>query len=195
MTDVKSIVDIILLLPKAATLGAAGVRDQAAKLLVRYLGGRPSLVDEVCALRGVQEVLAATVPLMGLLRQTAGNRPLTDRKLGVSVSVGADVGLLQASGSDSAPATAICPDASRPEDPRRVCGQAVHKGACLPFAVRSPPDDGARSLTQHVASARASRKRSRSEIESTCARVVENPATVAKPAHASCVGKFAAPQT
>ena len=70
-----------------------------------------------------------------------------------------------------------------------------HKCTFLPFAVRSPPNDGARSLTQHVASARASRKRSRSEIESTCARVVENPATVAKPAHASCVGKFAAPQT
>ena len=42
--------------------GAARVRRQAAELLVRFLGGDISIVDEVCALRGLQEHLAAHAP-------------------------------------------------------------------------------------------------------------------------------------
>ena len=59
MTDAKGIIDIIMLLPGQQ---AARVRRQAAELLVRYLGGDLSLVDEVCAIRGFQEVLAASRP-------------------------------------------------------------------------------------------------------------------------------------
>ena len=41
---------------------AARVRRQAAELLVRYLGGDLSLVDEVCRIRGLQEEMAAQAP-------------------------------------------------------------------------------------------------------------------------------------
>ena len=59
VTDVRGAVEIILLLPGRQ---AARVRRQAAELMVRYLGGDLSLVDEVCAIRGFQEELAATAP-------------------------------------------------------------------------------------------------------------------------------------
>ena len=59
MADTRSIVELILALPGRH---AARVRRQAAKLLVRYLGGDLSLVDEVCALRGFQEELAVRAP-------------------------------------------------------------------------------------------------------------------------------------
>ena len=52
IADVRGIVEIAMLLPGRR---AARVRRQAAKLHVRYLGGDLSLVDEVCALRGLQE--------------------------------------------------------------------------------------------------------------------------------------------
>ena len=41
---------------------AAKVRRQAAELLVRFLGGDLSLVEEVCRIRGFQEELAARAP-------------------------------------------------------------------------------------------------------------------------------------
>ena len=49
----------MLLLPGRV---AARVRRQAAELLCRYLGGDISPVDEVCALRGLQEELAVRAP-------------------------------------------------------------------------------------------------------------------------------------
>ena len=55
----KGIVEIIMLLQGRQ---AARVRRQAAELLCRYLGGDLSLVDEVCALRGIQEQLAVRSP-------------------------------------------------------------------------------------------------------------------------------------
>ena len=59
VTDAKGIIDIIMLLPGQQ---AARVRRQAAELVVRYIGGDLSLVDEVCRNRGVQEELAAARP-------------------------------------------------------------------------------------------------------------------------------------
>ena len=59
MADTRSIVELILALPGRH---AARVRRQAAKLLVRYLGGDLSLVDEVCALRSFQEDLTVPAP-------------------------------------------------------------------------------------------------------------------------------------
>jgi hypothetical protein len=59
VTDAKGIVEIIMLLPGQQ---AARVRRRAAKLLVRYLGGDLAIIDEVCALRGLQEQLAADRP-------------------------------------------------------------------------------------------------------------------------------------
>ena len=59
VADARGIVEVIMLLPGAQ---AARIRRQAAELLVRYLGGDLSLVDEVCAIRGFQEVLAASRP-------------------------------------------------------------------------------------------------------------------------------------
>ena len=41
---------------------AARVRRQAAELLCRFLGGDLAIVDEVCAIRGFQEQLAADRP-------------------------------------------------------------------------------------------------------------------------------------
>ena len=55
----RGIVEILMVLPGRY---AARVRQQAAKLLVRYLGGDPVLVDEVCRIRGFQEGLAALRP-------------------------------------------------------------------------------------------------------------------------------------
>ncbi len=59
VTDARGIVEVIMLLPGHQ---AARVRRQAAELLVRYLGGDLALVDEVCAIRGFQEQLAARRP-------------------------------------------------------------------------------------------------------------------------------------
>ena len=59
VTDVRGIVEIIMLLPGQQ---AARVRRQAAELLVRYLGGDMRIIDEVCALRGLQEELATARP-------------------------------------------------------------------------------------------------------------------------------------
>ena len=59
VASVRGIVEIIMLLPGQQ---AARVRRQAAELLCRWLGGDLSLVDEVCAIRGFQEVLAASRP-------------------------------------------------------------------------------------------------------------------------------------
>ena len=59
VTDARGIVEVVMLLPGRH---AAHVRRQAAELLVRYLGGDVSLVGEVCALRGLQERLAAEQP-------------------------------------------------------------------------------------------------------------------------------------
>ena len=59
VTDAKGIIDIIMLLPGQQ---AARVRRQAAELVVRYIGGDLSLVDEVCRNRGVQEELAVARP-------------------------------------------------------------------------------------------------------------------------------------
>ena len=49
VTDARGIVEIVMLLGGRQ---AARVRRQAAELLVRYLGGDLSLVDEVCRIRG-----------------------------------------------------------------------------------------------------------------------------------------------
>jgi hypothetical protein len=57
--SLSKVVEYIMLLPGKT---AARVRGQAARLLVRYLGGDESLVPEVCALRRVQESLAETDP-------------------------------------------------------------------------------------------------------------------------------------
>ena len=59
VTDARGIVEIIMLLGGRQ---AARVRRQAAELLVRYLGGDLSLVDEVCRIRGLQEEMAAQAP-------------------------------------------------------------------------------------------------------------------------------------
>ena len=59
VTDVKGMVEFILLLPGKQ---AARVRRQAAELLVRYLGGDLAIIDEVCAFRGFQEQLAVQSP-------------------------------------------------------------------------------------------------------------------------------------
>ena len=58
LASVRGIVEIIMLL-----LGqhAARVRRQAAELLVRYLGGDLAIIDEVCAIRGLQDKLRVCV--------------------------------------------------------------------------------------------------------------------------------------
>ena len=55
VTDVHGIIEFVMLLPGKH---AANVRRQAAELLVRYLSGDLAIIDEVCALRGLQEELA-----------------------------------------------------------------------------------------------------------------------------------------
>jgi hypothetical protein len=57
--DVRGAVELVLLLPGRQ---AARVRRQAAELLVRYLGGDASIVDEVCQIRAHQEELAVRAP-------------------------------------------------------------------------------------------------------------------------------------
>ena len=59
VTDARGIVDIIMLLPGKA---AASVRRQASDVLVRYLGGDPTLVQEIAANRFTQEELSETDP-------------------------------------------------------------------------------------------------------------------------------------
>ena len=59
VTDASGIVEITMLLPGQQ---AARVRRQAADLLCRYLGGDLKIVDEVCAIRGLQEHLAEARP-------------------------------------------------------------------------------------------------------------------------------------
>ena len=59
VTDARGIVDIIMVLPGKA---AASVRRQAADVLVRYLGGDPTLVQEIAANRFAQEELSETDP-------------------------------------------------------------------------------------------------------------------------------------
>ena len=59
VANIRGAVELVLLLPGHH---AARIRRQAASLLVRYLGGDGSLVDEVCRLRGFQEELAAQNP-------------------------------------------------------------------------------------------------------------------------------------
>jgi hypothetical protein len=59
VTDARGIVEVIMLLPGHH---AARIRRQAAELLVRYLGGDLSVVDEVCALHAVQEALRKDCP-------------------------------------------------------------------------------------------------------------------------------------
>ena len=59
VTDARGIVDIIMLLPGKA---AASVRRQASNVQVRYLGGDPTLVEEIAANRFTQEELSETDP-------------------------------------------------------------------------------------------------------------------------------------
>jgi hypothetical protein len=59
VTDARGIVDIIMVLPGKA---AASVRRQASNVLVRYLGGDPTLVEEIAANRFAQEELSETDP-------------------------------------------------------------------------------------------------------------------------------------
>ena len=59
VTDARGIVEIIMLLPG---IRAARIRRQAAALMVRYMGGDLSLVNEVCTIRGFQEELATKAP-------------------------------------------------------------------------------------------------------------------------------------
>ena len=54
VAEVRTIVEVVMVLPGRA---AAGVRKQAADILVRYLGGDASLVEEVAANRLTQEQL------------------------------------------------------------------------------------------------------------------------------------------
>ena len=59
VASVRGIVEIIMLLPGQH---AARVRRQAAELFVRYLGGDLAIIDEVCAIRGLQDKLAVHAP-------------------------------------------------------------------------------------------------------------------------------------
>ena len=60
VTDARGIVEIIMLLPGRA---ATSVRKQAASILVRYLGGDLSLVDEIAENRLAQESLPDDHPM------------------------------------------------------------------------------------------------------------------------------------
>ena len=57
--DARGVVQLMMLLPGHA---AAGFRMNTAKVLVLYLGGDPSLVEEITANRAAQEVLAEQAP-------------------------------------------------------------------------------------------------------------------------------------
>ena len=59
VTDARGAVELAFLLPGRH---AARIRRKAADLLVRWLGGDCGIIAEVCALRGVQEELAACAP-------------------------------------------------------------------------------------------------------------------------------------
>ena len=59
VTDLRGAVELTFLLPGHH---ATRVRRQAAELLCRWLGGDMSIIDEVCAIRGLQEQLAARAP-------------------------------------------------------------------------------------------------------------------------------------
>ena len=59
VTDARGAVELAFLLPGRH---AACIRRKAADLLVRWLGGDFGIIAEVCALRGVQEELAACAP-------------------------------------------------------------------------------------------------------------------------------------
>ena len=52
VTNARGIVEIILGLQGRY---AARIRQQAASLLVRYLGGDPKLIQEICVMRGIQQ--------------------------------------------------------------------------------------------------------------------------------------------
>jgi len=83
VTDVQGIIEIIMLLRGCH---AARVRRQAAELLCRYLGGDLALVDEVIALRGFQEELAAEEPenprrVFGEVVEAAGDAELLSTSL------------------------------------------------------------------------------------------------------------------
>ena len=60
VTDARGIVEIVMILPGKA---AASVRKQFASILVRYLGGDLSLVEEVASNRLAQESLPEDHPL------------------------------------------------------------------------------------------------------------------------------------
>ena len=60
VTDIRGIVEIIMLLPGRR---AAEVRKKSADTLVRYLGGDPSMVNEIMANRRMQESLPDEHPL------------------------------------------------------------------------------------------------------------------------------------
>ena len=59
VADIATIVEIIFLLPGRS---AARVRCEAAKILVRYLGGDLSIVDEVQNLAHIQTILKWSAP-------------------------------------------------------------------------------------------------------------------------------------
>ena len=59
MTDVRGIVEIVMLLPGHQ---AARVRRAAAELLCRWLGGDLTIIDEVCRNRMLQQELAVQNP-------------------------------------------------------------------------------------------------------------------------------------
>ena len=58
-TDATGITQVLMLLPGRA---AAEFRKSTAKVLVRYIGGDPTLVDEIAANRAAQEQLAVEDP-------------------------------------------------------------------------------------------------------------------------------------
>jgi hypothetical protein len=76
VTDARGIVEIVMLLPGRA---AAAVRKQAASTLVRYLGGDPSLVEEIAAHRLAQESLPEDHP-MRLFGETVENEAIKRKR-------------------------------------------------------------------------------------------------------------------
>jgi len=76
VADVRGIVEIIMVLPGRA---AAQMRKAAANVMVRYLGGDLSLVDEVAANRLTQEQLDEDDPAR-LFRQTVESEALKRKR-------------------------------------------------------------------------------------------------------------------
>ena len=68
VAGVRGAIELVLLLPGRH---AAQVRRQAAALLMRYLCGDITLVDEVCRIRGLQEELAVDRHLKELPKNKA----------------------------------------------------------------------------------------------------------------------------